>query len=70
MDSSALEVFSHMCHAVGDSPSNDQINRLVSYAVEKFGRDEWPKAKELALIHGIGGLYTELSMRDGELCFF
>lgn len=51
--------------ALGDSPTESQATALVSWIVENLPVTMWEEAA-IEAIH-IDGVYSELSMRQGEM---
>lgn len=61
-----LGQFETLCEMMGSEATPEQIERLESYALEKLGTALYPTIAEIALLNGIGELYTRFSMRSGE----
>lgn len=51
--------------ALGDNPTEAQADALVSWIIQEVPMDYWRWAAEEAI--GIPGVYTEISMRLGEM---
>lgn len=62
-----IECFEAMCEAMGEHCTEDQKARLTSWALKNFGPADYRLAGEIALESGISDLYTEFSMRCGEM---
>lgn len=62
-----INTFEAMCQAVGEQATDDQKARLTTFALQKFGPADYRLAGNIALESGIPDLYTEFSMRCGEM---
>lgn len=62
-----IERFEAMCESVGSDATPAQVERLVTWAVEHFGTDLYRTAGNIALHAGVTAVYTEFSMRCGEM---
>lgn len=58
--------FEEMCEMVGPQATEEQTQRLISWACEKFGTDMYGAVGNIGVCAGIPEIYTEFSMRQGE----
>lgn len=53
--------------ALGENPTEEQVEALVSWVVDNLDQDEWAAAANASLMSGMeGDFYTEMRMRTGE----
>lgn len=65
--SNEFEEFLARVDALGEKPSEEQVEALVSWVVDNLDQDEWDAAANAALMSGMeGDFYTEMRMRMGE----
>lgn len=52
--------------AIGADATEGQCERFVSWALEHVGQAHFNAVAEMALAHGVDGVYTDLRMRAAE----
>lgn len=52
--------------AIGADATADQCERFVSWVLEHVGQAHFNTVAEMALVHGVDGVYTDLRMRAAE----